>query len=58
MVMSGAVSGGPSGVMVTGGRVSSRVDLLVAELTDFEAGSAYQIQGSLNAYCLAFFDRH
>ena len=31
---------------------------LLAELTDFEGGSAYQIQRSLNAYCLAFFDRH
>ena len=31
---------------------------LLAELTEFESGSAYQAQRSLHAYCLAFFDRH
>jgi hypothetical protein len=31
---------------------------VLAELAEFEGGKAYQAQRSLNAYCLAFFDRH
>ena len=31
---------------------------LLAELTAFESGNAYQVQGKLNGYCLAFFERH
>jgi hypothetical protein len=31
---------------------------MLAELTDFKAGNVYQFQRSLNASCLAFFDRH
>jgi hypothetical protein len=31
---------------------------VLAELAQYDGGKAYQVQSSLNAYCLAFFERH